>query len=135
MYSEGAVLLTHRAGMNNTFLPGGHIEFGEPARAALAREIKEELGSTVEVKKFLGAVEHSWVDENGLNHEVNLVFLIKSGNLSRDTIPVSRESHLEFAWQPVSDLASCKLEPSPLVELLVHWLSREPDSDWGTTIE
>lgn len=37
---------------------GGHIEEGESAEEAIVREAKEELGTYVEVTRFLGQVEH-----------------------------------------------------------------------------
>ena len=129
------VLLVRKHGAWNTFLPGGHIEFGKSARSELVREIKEELGINVKVKDFLGVVEHSWEDENGLNHEVNLVFKIECEVLDLSQSPLSQESYLEFFWQPVDDLASVRLEPSALIELLPRWLSNKPNSGWGSTIE
>lgn len=47
--AHGKVLLTKRSRNPRKgfwHLPGGRIEFGEPAREALARELKEELGIT-----------------------------------------------------------------------------------------
>jgi 8-oxo-dGTP diphosphatase len=55
------VLLSKARGYNNTFLPGGHIEFGESAKEALVREVEEELGISCSVGRFLGIVEHKWV--------------------------------------------------------------------------
>jgi len=132
---SGQVLLVHKKGAANTFLPGGHIEFGEPAKAALKREIKEELGIAVAIGNFLGVVEHSWEDENGLNHEINLIFAMECDELSVGEVPTSQESHLEFLWQPVEDMAFCDLEPSPLIGLLPEWFSKQPDVGWGSTIE
>jgi 8-oxo-dGTP diphosphatase len=40
----GKVLVAHKKGASNTFLPGGHVEFGEPSDFALRRELKEEMG-------------------------------------------------------------------------------------------
>jgi ADP-ribose pyrophosphatase YjhB (NUDIX family) len=131
----GRVLLNRRKGTCNAFLPGGHIRFGEPARAALVREIREEIGTDVEVKDFLGVVEHSWEDENGLNHEVNLIFKIECEELDPSKSPRSNEPHLEFFWQPVNDLGAVRLEPSAIIVLLPRWLSGKPDSEWGSTIE
>ena len=41
---DGKVLLAHQIEASNTFLPGGHIESGEGAQAALVRELYEETG-------------------------------------------------------------------------------------------
>lgn len=42
--SDGNLLIAHCKGMDNTFLPGGHVEFKEGMRTTLSREIKEEFG-------------------------------------------------------------------------------------------
>ena len=41
---EDSFLLAHEIGEPNTFLPGGHIEYGDFSDTALRRELKEELG-------------------------------------------------------------------------------------------
>ena len=83
---DGYCLIVAREPVTPSFL-GGHIRFGEPARAALGREIREEIGTDVEVKDFLGVVEHSWEDENGLNHEVNLIFKVECEELDPSKSP------------------------------------------------
>jgi 8-oxo-dGTP pyrophosphatase MutT (NUDIX family) len=75
------VLLAQATGHTNTFLPGGHIEFGESAKDALIREIEEELGIKCEVVSFLGLVEHKWEKIGILNCEINQVFEVKSDEL------------------------------------------------------
>ena len=50
---DGKVLLARAMGHKNTFLPGGHIEFGESSKDALKREVLEELGIACEVGQFI----------------------------------------------------------------------------------
>lgn len=42
--------------------PGGKVEAGEGEREALAREIREELGVSIEVGAFLAEVDHEYGD-------------------------------------------------------------------------
>jgi 8-oxo-dGTP diphosphatase len=130
--SEGRLLLAHKPGAAHTFLPGGHIEPGEAATAALRRELLEELGRHLAVGRFLGAVEHAWTEAGG-GHEVNLVFVVDAGGLAADRAPGSREPHIEFLWQPLDALAARGLEPRVLCETLPRWLAGGPG--WATTIE
>nr|WP_155606343.1 NUDIX domain-containing protein [Paenibacillus timonensis] len=51
--TERHLLVAHCKGMDNTFLPGGHVEFQESIRSSLYREIKEELGLSSEVHNLL----------------------------------------------------------------------------------
>jgi len=132
---NGNILLVRQKEADYTFLPGGHIEFGEPARIALVREIKEELGLSVVVKQLLGVVEHSWSAGDEINHELNLIFGISCENLSSNQSPASKETHLEFLWHPLNDLKSVNLKPPLLYELLPRWLKDEIKTGWGSTLE
>ncbi|MBR3924306.1 MAG: NUDIX domain-containing protein, partial [Kiritimatiellae bacterium] len=53
---DGKLLLCRAKGGKSTYLPGGHIEFGESGRIALVREVKEELGVDSSTGAFLGAL-------------------------------------------------------------------------------
>ncbi len=121
IYRNGKVLLAHQKGTDHTFLPGGHIDMGEPAEAALMREIDEEIGEQAVVKRFIGAVECIWTENGQDNHEINLVFEVDVPALDTSEPPRSRESHLEFVWETPSELESRNLLPATLVECLVNW--------------
>jgi 8-oxo-dGTP diphosphatase len=45
--SDGQLLLIRRGDTGTWALPGGTLEWGEPARAAIARELLEEAGATM----------------------------------------------------------------------------------------
>jgi len=132
---NGCVLLAHVKGATNTFLPGGHIAFGESAEAALVREIREEIGRPVRVQQFLGAIEHGYGPEANPQCELNLVFAVECASLSSTRAPESQEGHLEFLWQPLNDLARVNLQPYPLWDLLPQWLEEGAKVGWGSTLK
>lgn len=131
---DGKVLLTHKKGADHTYLPGGHIDLGESAKSALAREIKEEIGMEARVKGFVGAVEHVWTEDGADNHEINLVFEVDVPGLESAADPSSLEPDLEFIWSEVSDLKSHNLQPYPLIECLAN-LKRGYRGYWGSSIK
>ena len=108
---DGRLLLCRAKGGGSTYLPGGHIEFGETGRAALVREVKEELGVDSSTGSFLGALENSFI-QNGRPHaEVNLVYELKlADGVDADGLK-SCEDWIEFVWQDMDDLESANLLP------------------------
>ena len=134
IFSDGKVLLAHQKGASHTYLPGGHVDSGEKAESALTREIEEEIGRTAIVKRFIGAVEHMWTENNQDNHEINLVFEVEVPGLNSTVSPASLESDLEFVWSDPVDLQSHNLQPHPLIECLNRFRSRY-GGYWGTSLK
>ena len=97
---DGKILLCKARGGKTTYLPGGHIEFGETGRQALVREIKEELGVDSTTGAFLGVVENSFMQHGKPHAEINLVYEL---SLAEGDVR-AREDWIEFEWRPLSDL-------------------------------
>lgn len=113
---ERRALLVRSKGALNTFLPGGHVEPGEPIAHALRREIDEELGLACTVGAPLGVVEHTWRDEQQrARFEVNHVFALR---LPRDAAVASKEAALEVFWCDLAALDELNLQPAPMRALL-----------------
>src|ERR1051325_662891 len=55
---QGRILLTQRADNGQWCLPGGRMESGESAAEACEREVLEETGLTVRVKRLVGVYSH-----------------------------------------------------------------------------
>jgi len=131
---EGQVLLCHTKGADNTYLPGGHIDFDESARRALEREIREELGRSSQAGRFLGAVEHTFVQKGKPHCEINVVFALEVDGVTPDRPPASAEDYIEFLWAPVESLKARALEPAPLCDALPRWLTESvAEERWAST--
>lgn len=79
-------------------LPGGHVERGEKVEKALKREMKEELGLPVKIKKLLGVYSHPKRDPR--YHAVSIVYFIKK---DKEKIRISEEAS-EFKFFSLKDL-------------------------------
>ena len=100
-FREGRLLLCRAKGGATTYLPGGHIEFGETGRQALVREVKEELGLDAQTGKFLGVVENAFTQHGKPHAEINLVYELI---LPPDAEIAAREDWIAFEWRERSDL-------------------------------
>lgn len=85
--------------------PGGKIELGEDPKDALVREIKEELGCTIEVFERIAEVEHIY--PNLIVHLLTYESKIISGT------PTAKE-HAKIEWIPLNNLRSLNWAPADL---------------------
>ncbi len=104
------------------YLPGGHIEFGESAAAALKREIKEECGLRSVVGDLRAVAEIAFRRKGRLYHEVNLVFHVELRG-HRGLAPVrSRETDIAFEWIHRKQFKLADVRPT----LIRQWAIRPP---------
>jgi ADP-ribose pyrophosphatase YjhB (NUDIX family) len=88
--SRGWILLEKRSDCHLWGLPGGRIEPGESVLHAATREVKEETGLTVEVKRLLGVYSDptdrivTYLDNGDVVHLVDILLeaTVVSGTLS-----------------------------------------------------
>ncbi len=104
---DGKVLLCRAKGGASTYLPGGHIEFGETGAVALEREIREELGVEATVGELIGVIENSFLQHGKRHCEINLVYEMKL----ETNATTSQEGWIEFEWCPVEAVESANLLP------------------------
>ena len=106
--------------------PKGKLEAGENKLQAAIRELSEETGArNVEIKRFLGILEHSF--EPGFssichNHEYNLIFEVASEKLKINSKIPQIEDHIQILWMPVKDIINIDFRPEPLKNLILKWL-------------
>lgn len=137
---DGDRVLLHRVGDDPFWaLPGGRVEIGETAEAAVRREMQEELGSEVRVERLESVVENLFSYRGRQQHGLELHFAValpegsallgmpsferweNSGGLNGE--PATAVS-LSFRWFHRDELAGLDLRPAFLADQL-----SEPSGD------
>lgn len=128
LMSQDHILLCRNPKKGWAYLPGGHVEPGEPAEAALLRELHEELGiDGARIGRYLGLFEYCFgVDSESdacHSHEYNLLFSVEDHGLEAQAQPESLEPEsVTFFWHPLKELYSCeRLLPAMWKLILPHW--------------
>lgn len=58
-------------------LPGGHVDYGETVETAIKREMREELGVEVKIKKIIGVYSDPKRDPR--YHAISVIYLLGKG--------------------------------------------------------
>ena len=113
---DGKILLCLPKDRSYSYLPGGHIEFGETGREALVREMKEETGLDATAGDLLGVVESSFVQKGEKHCEINLIYRMEvalptavDGNRHLPTAAL--EDWICFDWVDCDKIDSVNLLP------------------------
>ncbi|HYD90152.1 MAG TPA: NUDIX domain-containing protein [Flavobacterium sp.] len=103
------------------FLPGGHVENGESAKAALSRELVEEIAEAdYRVGDFIGVCENTFeLKPDLLQHEINLVFQV---DVPEELKVEAKEGHIGFIAIDRASLKDHKIMPTGIKEGLIEWL-------------
>lgn len=88
-------------------LPGGGIEYGEPALEALKRELKEELDLSLSNAQFLFVNES--IDPNGKRHLLQLVFHVEVSNQPK--ITEQDRAIVDFRYFSIQEIKDLDLRP------------------------
>ena len=115
--------------MNNKFfcLPGGHVELGEDTEYAVQREMKEELGFDVEIKRLIAINQNFFkIDDGRSYHEIGFYYIVNARNQAdinpndyeREELDKGQLKHLEFRWYTIDELKNVDFRPAFLRDCL-----------------
>jgi len=115
---QGKILVCKRKDRNYYFFPGGHVNFGESAKKALTRELKEELNLSVQGVSFIGAMENIFREDGLKKHEFNLVYSVQA----KDAQDKSAEDNLDFFFFDIKRFSKERVLPTAMKEQVLKWL-------------
>lgn len=139
------VLLCQNLKHEYFYLPGGHVEFGESAAGALAREFLEECGLRVRVVNLALVAEGVFSTKKRHHHELNLVFHVEQGGASgaanvasnpTSHRPVrSLEPGIAFAWIELAAIPETDVRPLSAKAWLAAGAGQHPGAiEWVSEI-
>ncbi len=114
---DGKILLCRAKGGSSTYLPGGHIEFGETGRVALVREMQEETGLAARAGAFRGCLENQFIQHGKPHAEINLIYDLE---VDPEATVRAVEDWIEFEWCPLAELDKANLLPAEFRRLAVE---------------
>jgi 8-oxo-dGTP pyrophosphatase MutT (NUDIX family) len=118
------ILVAKAKNADNTFLPGGHLEFNENLKNTLAREVKEEIGIDCIIGEYIGCIEVQWNDneidtlngKNILNQSIDHIFIVNGINKNMEI--KSKENHLDFYWIKINNIEKENLLPISIRKII-----------------
>ena len=109
-------------------LPGGHVELGEDTNAAILREMKEELGYEVEIKKLVCVHQNLFKNETGKPfHEIGFYYLVspKDKNfVAENSVRMENDKgqivRLEMNWVTKDQLKEIDFRPHIIRKMILN---------------
>jgi 8-oxo-dGTP pyrophosphatase MutT (NUDIX family) len=111
------VLLHRTDDMNFWALPGGRAELLEPSPETLVREMREEIGTEVQVDRLLWVAENFFTYGPRQHHEIGFYFLMQlpvDSPLRDQPTFLGHEGDwpITFEWHPIATLENLVLYPT-----------------------
>ncbi|CAG9610923.1 hypothetical protein BACCIP111899_00095 [Bacillus rhizoplanae] len=110
-------------------LPGGSIEFGESAAAAIEREFVEEYDLQVTAEHFAAVNEHIFEADNQKYHHCTLLYWCTVKEGERAVRWHKEHSDIMLKWEEISKLKATPIYPEGVMKIIeqnkkepVHWL-------------
>ena len=123
---DGKVLIMCVDDAGYYHLPGGHVAIGETSEQALVREIAEEVGFTVTVKKLVLVGEQFYQKKGIDNHSVIFYYLaqpqapVSTQNSVRMEPGQTKMHRNELRWVTRAELKSIDLRPASVKDLILQ---------------
>lgn len=125
LHHDGKYLIVRMSPNKFYCLPGGHVELDEDTDSAVLREMKEELGFDVKIKKLIAVNQNFFkTKDNKPFHEIGFYYIIEAcdetklnlNNYEREELDKGQLIHHEFRWVSKEELKEINFRPNFLTK-------------------
>lgn len=107
-------------------LPGGHVELGEDTDTAVLREMQEELGYQVKIKRMVAFSQNFFEGKGKKFHEIGVYYIVNAvdekqvntNDYIREELDKGVVQHLEFKWFTKQELKQIDFRPKFIADCL-----------------
>lgn len=107
-------------------LPGGHVELGEDTDTAVLREMQEELGYPVKIKRMVAFSQNFFEGKGKKFHEIGVYYIVNAvdekqvntNDYIREELDKGMVQHLEFKWFIKQELKQIDFRPKFIADCL-----------------
>lgn len=107
-------------------LPGGHVELGEDTDTAVLREMQEELGYPVKIKRMVAFSQNFFEGKGKKFHEIGVYYIVNAvdekqvntNDYIREELDKGVVQHLEFKWFTKQELKQIDFRPKFIADCL-----------------
>ncbi|MGN4422363.1 NUDIX hydrolase [Bacillus cereus group sp. MYBK30-1] len=113
---DNKILILQGNGEDFWYVPGGRVKMLENSEDALKRELAEELGVPIKVKRLIWSVENFFTLSERKFHEISFYYEVELNELpanGADQYILEEEGRTYvFKWVPVEELDAHNLQPA-----------------------
>ncbi|WP_377865235.1 NUDIX hydrolase [Bacillus sp. R86525] len=113
---DNKILILQDEGEDYWYVPGGRVKILENSEDALKRELAEEVGVPIEVKRLIWSVENFFTLSERKFHEISFYYEVELHELpanGADQYILEEEGRRYlFMWVPVEELDAYNLQPA-----------------------
>ncbi len=120
---NGKVLVHRNINEDHYALIGGRVEIGEDSKTTVKREIKEELGKSIEITGYVSTVENFFEAKNSKYHEIMFVHKAEFVNEDDKNIVetlknIEGKDYLKYEWLDLGKIEQYPLRPELIKNVL-----------------